>query len=180
MLACFLIRRKLGDYLDGALGGEEEARIRGHLSRCGRCARLSSDLGALVQAARRTRGPAVDEAFWKRFDAGLMRKLNNAIEKEAALSRRSVFSFFSLLPRTALVAVSVALIVLTAGQRFFPSVRAMFHGRIAADETGSLVDEQQMLDEFSRANGAAEVSEDDALAELEMFYFLDPASLEDI
>lgn len=180
MLTCFLIRRKLSDYLDGALGAEAEARIRRHLSRCGRCAQLFSQSEAVVLAARSAKGPEADPAFWERFDAALQRRLNHAIEQRALLPGKKPFSLFDLIPRPALVAVSVALVVLTVGQRFFPSVRAMLKVRAVADETASFVDELQMLDEFSRVNGATQVSEDDDLAELEMFYLLDPASLESV
>lgn len=74
MLAHYLIRRRIGAYLDGALGESEARATARHLAGCGRCQREADRLRRLHVLLREAT-PAASAPDWTGFWPGIVRRI---------------------------------------------------------------------------------------------------------
>lgn len=150
MLNCFLSKRKMFDYLDGTLTPREAEKLKIHLQHCLRCRKAFSGNAKL--------------------DANLGRNLSPR--------KKIVLAPFFILPRPALVAVSLSIIVLVIGLHLLYPTPYIRQARMPQDQESSLVNDADLLDEISQENGIAAGTDEDYTAEIETLYLLDPASIE--
>jgi anti-sigma factor RsiW len=108
VLNCWLTRRWIGAYLDGALEGTR-ARLAGrHLEHCATCQGEAEALGRLRTMLRRTLAPA--EPDWTGFWPGIVRGVQDGRQAEPARPRGAGWGF-----RWALGGAFAAAFVLTVG-----------------------------------------------------------------
>ena len=91
MIFCFLVRRKMVDYFEGALAPSDEGKLRRHLDACASCRKVFSESGAVLRMAAPPVPVKPDADFWKDFDASLSRKLDDLeISRDARLRRPAI------------------------------------------------------------------------------------------
>lgn len=86
MLTCYLHRRKLGAWLDGALPAEAERSVAGHVARCARCATEVGELRRLHAVLRAT--PRPSDPDWAGFWPGVVRGIEDARRAPRPAPRR--------------------------------------------------------------------------------------------
>jgi hypothetical protein len=152
------------DYFEGALSPTEDLKVRRHLDACAPCRKIFSDSGAVIRLAASSIPLQPNEAFWKDFDASLSRKLDDlASNKEA----RRAHPVFALNPRPALVALSLAVVVIAIGVRVLPMMSIY-----QMNKETELVNEVVLLDEVAPNGDNKDTGLDDML--------MDAALLNDI
>lgn len=116
MLTCYRTRRRIGAYLDGALGGRESDVTTAHLATCLRChaeldalRRLSAMLGRVV--------PSPESLEWTGFWEGVRRGIEEGRGKAAATSWTARWRHPRLIVGTAAALAVVALVVLWQAPR---------------------------------------------------------------
>jgi anti-sigma factor RsiW len=109
VLTCYLTRRRLGAFLDGALDEGTARSTATHLSTCGVCQREAEGLRRLRSLLQRAAG-AVAEPDWTGFWPGVVRGIDAAkAERPAARARRR------WQPRWALGGVLAAALLVSLG-----------------------------------------------------------------
>lgn len=180
MFKCFWIKRKLSDYLEGALSVPERDRVRTHVAKCAGCQRSLLQMETLSRLAAQKRTPEMSEEFWKKFDwdlnARLDEKLGAVFNARKASLGMPVF-IFRRLRRPVFVTVSLAVIALAVGLNVLVVDRYTASVKVARGDESSLINDLELLDEVSQENGTVSSPDEDA-AEIEMLYLLDPASIE--
>lgn len=119
MLTCYLTRRRLGAYLDGALDDSASRSTGRHLESCARCQREVDSLQRLRQLLRRNLSVAA-EPDWTGFWPGIVRGIED--RRAAPLSRAERAGRPAWWqPKWALsVAVAMMLLVSVGVWRFMP------------------------------------------------------------
>ena len=82
MLRCYRTRRRIGAFLDDALGDRESSRAVAHISACGRCRAEIADWQRLASLLKRS-APEPAPPDWTGFWPGILR----AIEAPSSPSR---------------------------------------------------------------------------------------------
>jgi len=72
-MRCFLARRYISRYLDGALDPKKKRRLKSHLEKCPACATLLADLKATDVLLRQKKGPEAPQEYWEEFPQRLSR-----------------------------------------------------------------------------------------------------------
>jgi predicted anti-sigma-YlaC factor YlaD len=108
VLTCYRARRRLGAYLDGALGEADTRWVDRHLSTCSDC---QGEIGQLRRVkALVVEAAAVPEPDWTGFFPGIVRGIEAERHRvEPARARRS----WSLWPRWAMGGAAVAALALS-------------------------------------------------------------------
>jgi anti-sigma factor RsiW len=75
VLTCFLVRRRIGAYVDQALGDRESSRAAAHIAGCGRCHAEVTSLRRL-SAMLRVGVPAPPPPDWTGFWEGIRRGID--------------------------------------------------------------------------------------------------------
>ncbi len=181
MLKCFFIKRKLTDYLDGTLTRESAEDVKNHLDGCPGCRRVFSQAQELISIAAQKNKVELTDEFWKKFDRDLNDRLDAQLGKNLSPNKRFAFIPFSVLPRPVLVAVPLALIVVAIGLHLLYPARYIREARIYRQQETGIVEDMELLDELSEANGVSYTAQDeDYIAEMDVLYLLDPQSIEGI
>ena len=178
MLDCFLSKRKMFDYIDGTLTPRKAEKLKIHLQHCLRCRKAFSGMEAVVKIASEKKPPSFSEDFWKQFDRDLNAKLDAKLWQKLSPRKKIVLAPFFILPRPALVAVSLSIIVLVIGLHLLYPTPYIRQARMPQDQESSLVNDADLLDEISQENGIAAGTDEDYTAEIETLYLLDPSSIE--
>lgn len=89
MLSCYLYRRRIGAWLDGALAPDAARAVGRHVSRCGACSAETDGLRRLHAALGAVATPA--DPDWSGFWPGVVRRIEDARDARprAAVRRRS-------------------------------------------------------------------------------------------
>ena len=87
MLTCFIPRRRIGAYLDGALEGRAADLTARHLAACARCRREADGLRHLQQLLHRTAQPPADPD-WTGFWQGIVRGIEDGQRTALSVVRR--------------------------------------------------------------------------------------------
>ncbi len=117
MLTCYLVRRRLGAYLDGALAEEGARRAASHLAGCPACQGEVDALRRLRAALQRTL--PVAEPDWTGFWPGVVRGIQDrreAVPVAAAprpVWRRPRWAFGGALAAAVLIALTIPRILTT-------------------------------------------------------------------
>ena len=119
VLTCFLTRRRIGAYLDGALDNGPAESIAKHLSRCGRCQGEAENIRRVRALLQRTLslGQNRAEPDWSGFWPGIVRGIEDAKHRQAPAPVRARGSWWWR-PRLTLggALVAVALVSVTLWQ----------------------------------------------------------------
>lgn len=109
MLTCYRTRRRLGAYLDGALGERDATRTAAHLGRCVVCQREAGELRRLQ--ALLTRHAAVEEPDWTGLWPAIVRGVETARRpaptRAPGRSIRPSWALGSALAATLLISLTV-------------------------------------------------------------------------
>ncbi|MFA5315670.1 MAG: zf-HC2 domain-containing protein [Candidatus Omnitrophota bacterium] len=167
---CFFVKRKLLDLAEGELSERQAAGVRAHLENCPACRSRLEELRRGLQAAGLHREAQMPEDFWKKFDAGLQKKI---LERECGRLPRASRRFVLVAPvwRPALIALPVLVIMfaLATHLRIFSP---------AAQEETLVNDAAWLMDEASDEQGALS-SDDDIADDMEILYLVDPSSFQE-
>jgi anti-sigma factor RsiW len=91
-MKCAAAQEMISDYVDGALGPDREAELRGHLEGCRDCRELARDFASIVQGAKGLAALEPSAAVWPRIAAGVREALEEA--RAAVRKRRSRLGSF--------------------------------------------------------------------------------------
>src|SRR5262245_56705845 len=85
VLTCLLTRRRIGAYLDGALGNGRAESIAKHLSRCSRCQGEAENIRRVRALLQRTLslGQNRVEPDWSGFGPGIVRGIEDAKHRQS-------------------------------------------------------------------------------------------------
>lgn len=140
MLKCFLMRKKLYEYLENNLSARENVRVKNHLQTCAACQNQLNQMNAVLELAKAKKTPQIQEDFWRDFNTGLDKKLNALLVPGFKTMPALRFQFKPLL-----VYASVSVFVLAAAVSvyFYPRMKIMGNSELA------LIDEISLLDELT-------------------------------
>lgn len=142
MFRCFVMRKKIYDYVDNSLGENEKVKVANHLESCAGCRQKAEDIRAIISAVRAGPVPQLSEDFWHGFQAELDYKLNRRVvptlEERRAVSRR-------LRPVFAFTMVSLLILFFSVGLFYRSKPLPML-----AIEDATLIEEINTLEEVSQ------------------------------
>lgn len=127
MLKCFLMRKKIYEYLDNSLSDVDTIRVKKHLETCGECREKFERMKSIIALAAEKKAPVPDNEFWHKFQVDLDSKLNEKLVLPAAVKRRPAFRY-----RPAVAYVSTLLFVFVLGISLYRKPSVTF--RIDQDE----------------------------------------------
>ncbi|MFA5038567.1 MAG: zf-HC2 domain-containing protein [Candidatus Omnitrophota bacterium] len=166
MALCFLIRRKLVDFAEQNLNEGEVRKVQAHLSECGPCRQEFDLIRKGLDAAHGHRPPVMDEVFWKRFDEGLWKKIQ---EGKPSFSPAP---FLAPLWKPAAVILPVIIVMLAVLTRM-----SMIS---VGQQEAVLVREAAWLINESPDTQVLSALEDDLTDEMEILFVLDPSLIRKI
>lgn len=108
MLTCYLTRRKIGAWIDGALEAPDARATEAHVHGCARCRAEAESLGRLKGLLRQTR--PVAEPDWTGFWPAIVRGIQDTRDAAAVPVRRTRWQ-----PRWAFGGAIAAALVLSLG-----------------------------------------------------------------
>ena len=97
-MRCSKAHKLIGDYLDGALGPEEQARLREHLDSCKDCRGLLKDFEEILEDAKGLPRHEPSNRVWEAILSGVHEGGFKAIEPRGGKAKWPVV-FPSRLPR---------------------------------------------------------------------------------
>ena len=127
MLKCFLLRKKIYEYLDSSLSDVDSIRVKKHLETCGKCREKLERMKSIIAAASGKKAPVPGSEFWHKFQVDLDAKLNEKLVRPSAVSVNRTFRF-----RPAVAYVSALLFVFVLGISLYRKPNVTF--RIEQDE----------------------------------------------
>jgi len=158
---CEKCQNLIGDFLDGALSHEDEAKLSTHLEECFGCADVRNDLQAIVGFCRANRGeysaPPNERALWLRIRNMIEAGATSSAPAQATKSSWVVWisrSWELSFPQLAASAAAIVLIVslsTVVGLRRWQSGDAQFTGsgnaglKVAGANVRDRVSQQQQL-----------------------------------
>lgn len=106
MLQCFLLRRKLYDYVEKALSASEQEYVAQHLLRCDHCAAMVRRIESVLKSVGVQAVPQPQKEFWDRFEVELDAKI--AASSISALRRfkNKLYPFYFAVPALAMVCIA--------------------------------------------------------------------------
>lgn len=140
MFRCFLIRKRLYEYLEHNLSDIDNRRVKSHLQICEACQNRFNQMNVLLELARAKKTPQIQEDFWHDFNTGLDKKLNAVLVPEFRTMPSLKFQFKPLL---VYVSVSVFVLAVTAALSFHSKTK------IIGNSEAALIDEISLLDELT-------------------------------
>lgn len=142
---CFLIKRKLYEFLEGNLNSTEAEKIKTHLARCAKCAQEYSRMRQVLALASQKKTPELSSQFWANFDQELEEKLDKrkALPQEIKL-RPYYLPRFSLKPAFAVATVFVLLMAIS----FYLFGGLPTKARLTALSDERLVNDIEILEEL--------------------------------
>jgi|GEM_PF-1008207 len=167
MGVCFFAKRKLLDFAEGDISERQAVQVRVHLESCPVCRGRLAEIRRGLQAVGLHREAQMSDDFWKKFDAGLQKKI---FERECGRLPRTGRRFIWVAPmwRPALIALPILVIMFAVAT----------HLRVfspAAREEALVRDAAWLMDEAADEQGALS-SDDDITADIEILYFADPST----
>jgi len=76
MFKCFMIEKKLYEYMDNTQSPEERLKVEKHLGKCADCRIKFDQMAQVIDAAKSKAAPSPSKEFWHSFKAELDQKLN--------------------------------------------------------------------------------------------------------
>ena len=105
-LSCWLIRRRLVEYLYGELSGEKGRCVASHLEACSDCRKVWEGMKTAVDAVKDLPRPEPPAAFWDFYTGRVMKRISETKTrkhfgnlygyKKLLLPSLSVLLFFSI------------------------------------------------------------------------------------
>jgi tetratricopeptide (TPR) repeat protein len=119
-MKCATARKRISDYVDGALGPDGEAELKAHLEGCPDCRELARDFASIVRGAKSLSSPEPSAAVWSRIAAGV-REARPAAPATAPEKRTWLRTFWR--PAGWAYATAAALLLLAVGGVIFRQVQ---------------------------------------------------------
>ena len=78
-MSCDTWKPLLAGYIDAELTGEEEQRLKGHLSHCADCRREHMELKELAGVTMEMKSQGLPDAFWDRYWLSIYNRLERGV-----------------------------------------------------------------------------------------------------
>lgn len=127
MLKCFLLRKKIYEYLDNSLSDLDSIRVKKHLETCGKCREKFIQMESILAVASGKKAPVPGSEFWHKFQIDLDAKLNEKLVRPSSVNERRALRF-----RPAVAYVSTLFFVFVLGISLYRKPAVTF--RIEQDE----------------------------------------------
>lgn len=110
---CFLIKRKLYDFIEDNLTQAQAEKIKIHLAGCARCAQEHSRMRQVLALASQKKTPELSGQFWANFDRELEEKLvKKKVLPEQIRLRQYYFPRVGLRPAFTVATVFILLLAI--------------------------------------------------------------------
>ncbi|MBP7216252.1 MAG: zf-HC2 domain-containing protein [Candidatus Omnitrophica bacterium] len=127
MITCFLLKRKLYDFVEDSLSEKDRSRVQQHIAGCLRCQEKVSQLKHILAAVAKEPAPVGNESFWLNFQHELDEKLTARLLKQQPLPQGALFKL-----KPAFSFAMVSCLVLIIGAILYP--RYQNHLRMVQDQ----------------------------------------------
>ncbi|MCP4649809.1 MAG: hypothetical protein GY853_07005 [PVC group bacterium] len=136
MLACYFLKKKLYEYVEGELTSQEKKEIGRHLTDCAGCRKRVAEIKKIINAVEKKEKLFLNEDFWRKFDE----RLDVQKSAKTPIYKRLVLSGDFYRTRVALATAICIILMLIGINNYLPQP-------VSIDEQ-ALVDTSILLDEM--------------------------------